>query len=214
MGVDLVGIIPHDLSKKELLDLVQRLDQYTPLKDAAQSWKLPHWKVDLDQKALELIWRYYESDELDTENMPDQLDADIHCSFGMISVFRHTLLVTNWDHKYGCLYNPQRAWPILTVNRLLAQLLDQKEILYCTDSAYPTSQINDKALSGWKYDDLKDFGMKEYGTPPSDLNQARKMMFFLDDLSYDLNDLEEWDGENNPYWFYDPKSRNYVQNKF
>jgi hypothetical protein len=167
----------------------------------------------LDQEELELIWSYYESDELDTENIPPRLDADIHCSFGMISVFRHTLLVTNWDHKYGCLRDPQRAWPILAINRLLAQLLDQKEILYCTDSAYPTSHIYDKALSGWKYDDLKDFSLKQFGNSPANLNEAIKKMFFLDDFSYDLNELEEWDGKNNPYWSYDSNSRNYVQIK-
>lgn len=219
MGVDLVGIIGHSFSKKEILDLPDQINKWQNINDYFTSYdkkpfKKAEWDGIINKGQLELIWRNFETTEIDKELFYklENFDSVIDCCFGRLSIYRKTILITHWNHKYSNLKDPVMAKYILTINRMIAHHLNQNEIIYCTDSGYPTQSIQDKALSGLAYQELKQYGINTFGTPPIQLDEARKYMFFIDNLNEELGGLTLWDGDN-PYWFYDSEIKDYKLKK-
>lgn len=215
MGVDLVGIIGHSMSKNEVLKLPGQINEWNDVKEFFASYgdskiEKAEWDGVIDEQQLELIWRYYETKEIDNKilNKMGCFDSIIHCNFGILSIYRQTILISHWNHKYSNLGDPEKAKKILTLNRMIAKHFNQNEIVYTTDSGYPTQSIQDKAISGLGFEDLKRFGINEFGTPPKDINEGRKYMYFIDDFSKDLDKLTPWDGEN-PYWYFDTEIHEY-----
>jgi len=215
MGVDLIGIIRHTMSNKEILDLPEQVNDWNNVNEFFASYsnisiEKAKWDGIINEEQLELIWKYYETAEIHKEslNKLENLDSDIDCCFGTLSIFRRTILISHWNHKYSNLKTPETAKNILTLNRMITKHFNQNEIIYCPDSGYPTESIKDQAISGLEFEKLKRFGISEFGTPPKNLNDGRKYMFFIDNLTEDLNKLTPWDGEN-PYWYYDNQNRGY-----
>lgn len=168
----------------------------------------------MDEEQIELIWQYYESQEQEMPADLRLLDARIICSFGMLDVFRKTIQLTHWDHKYANLCDPIKAKNILTLNRLIARRFGQEEMLYFPDSSFPTSMIDDKVLEGHQLKDIKAFSIKEFGHPPHEWKEAFRYMFFIDHFDRDFGELEEWEwGTEGPYWRYNSESGRYEQKK-
>ncbi len=216
MGVDLVGIIGHSLSKKEILNLPNVINNWMDVNDyytaySKKSNKKAEWDGVMNEEQLELIWEYYESIEIDKNRLDklENFDSVIDCGFGTISIYRKTILISHWNHKYSNLRDPDTAKNILTLNRMLSKRLSRYEIIYCTDSGYPTQAIEEKAVSGLSFEELKEFAINTFGTPPLHLDDARKYMFFIDNLNNELSDFTLWDGDN-PYWHYDFEKRDYI----
>ena len=216
MGVDLVGIIGHTLTKKEIVSLPNEVNKWQDVNRFFSSYderalEPAKWDGIINEEQLELIWQNFETTEINKEilNKMENFDTQIDCNFGTLSIYRRTILISHWNHKYSNLRNLETAKNILKLNRMIAKHFNQNEIIYCTDSGYPTQSIEDKALSGLEFEDLKRFGISEFGIPPKDLNEGRKYMYFIDDFNEDLNKLTSWDGEKNPYWYYDTAINGY-----
>lgn len=191
MGVDLVGIIGHTLSKQEIVDLPEKINTWHDVSDffstySANPQKSPSkWDGIINEEQIELIWRYFEAEEVDKELLTkmENFDSQIDCDFGSLSIYRQTVLISHWNHKYHNLGNPETARNILTLNRMIASHFNQSEIIYCADSGYPTQSIEHMARSGLKIEDLKRFGMNRFGISPKDISEGRKYMFFIDDFT-------------------------------
>ncbi len=216
MGVDLVAIIEHNLTLKELVDLPNQINTWDEVLDFFASYDQNQrppiqskWDGPIDEFQLELVWKYYElEDNTDIINQLNTFDSDIHCVFGSLSVLRNTILLTHWNHKYSNLEDPIKAQNILSLNRMIARRFNSNEILYCTDSTYPTQIIEDKALEGLHFSELKAFSLNRFGQPPESLNEARKYMFFLDNIDRKMDAFSFWDGTS-PYWTYDSSIKEY-----
>jgi hypothetical protein len=215
MGVDLTGIIGHNLTMKDVIGLPSIINSWPELNEFASKNKnriigKAEWDGFMNEEQLELIWRYYEEKRFPRRLRAKMKNSEcvITCTFGRLSVNRRTICLTNWNHKYWTLRYPDEAKNILELNRLVAKKLGQNEILYCPDSSFPTSIIEDHAFSGKSYYELKELGIKHFGIPPKNIEDGRKYMFFFDDMSKDLDSLTEWEGEES-YWQYDKKKDEY-----
>lgn len=215
MGVDLVGIIGHSLTKKEIIELPKKIDKWYDVNEFFSSYKKrplrkAKWDGIINEEELELIWQYFESNDFSKELLKkmENFDSVIDCSFGTLSIYRRTILITHWNHKYSNLRYPESAKNILTLNRIIARHFNMEEILYCPDSGFPTQTIQDKALSGLSFKKLKEYGINKFRLPPKHINEARKYMFFIDNINSEFGEIDVWEGES-PYWKY-----NYKLNKY
>lgn len=215
MGVDLVGIIGHAMSKKEIVNLPYEVNQWHAVNEFFTTYsnrpiEKAKWNGIINEDQLELIWQYYEERHNTKEILAkmQNFDTSIDCCFGSLSIYRQTILIEHWNHKYSNLMVPEIAKNILTLNRIIAKCFNQNEIIYCVDSGYPTQSIFHKALSGSHFTELKKYGIDKFGNPPKDIDDGRKFMFFIDDFTKDLNQLTYW-GDENPYWLYDIKTNEY-----
>mgnify|MGYP000891914084 CR=1 FL=1 len=215
MGVDLTGIIGHSLSKEEILALPEQIDQWEEVHHFfksynGDSYSQAEWDGYMDEEQLELIWRYFETSDSDhalTSKLKN-FDSVIDCTFGTLAVYRKTILITHWNHKYSNLRNPDTAKSILTLNRLIARRFNQEEIIYCADSGYPTQSIEHTALFGADFAEIKTHAFSQFGTPPVEIEEARKYMFFIDRTDTELEEMTLWEGES-PYWRYDSEAGDY-----
>lgn len=215
MGVDLTGIIAHSLSKEEILALPGQIDQWEEVHHffksySGDSYSQVKWDGYMDEEQLELIWRYFETSDSDPAltNKLKNFDTVIDCTFGTLAIYRKTLLITHWNHKYSNLRNPETAKNILTLNRLIARRFNQEEIIYCADSGYPTQSIEHTALFGANFEEIKTYAFRHFGTPPFALEEARKYMFFMDRTETELGEMTLWEGES-PYWQYNTETDDY-----
>ena len=207
MSVDLMGIIAHRLSKQDLLDLPAMLDQWSPIDATKNPAK---WRCDYEMTpdTLEAIWQDWETNAA-PPSINEVFDNVIDCSFGSIDVWRNTIVVCSDRHRYDFLCDPVSAAKILHANRIIARHLNAAVILYTTDSSYPTSVIIDKAQLGMTVNELIAFGIEQFGTPPKQVAEGVKYMFFIDEITTEIGELKEWNINTDGYWRY-----NFGKNKY
>lgn len=215
MGVDLTGIIGHSLSKEEILALPGQIDQWEEVHRffasySGDSYSQAKWDGYMDEEQLELIWRSFETPEMDQTSTSKLMNVDsvIDCTFGTLAIYRKTLLITHRNHKYSNLRNPDTTKNILILNRLIAKRFNQQEIIYCADSGYPTQSIEHTALFGADFAEIKAHAFTHFGIPPLGLEEARKYMFFIDRTDAEPGEMTVWEGES-PYWRYNEEAGDY-----
>lgn len=211
MGIDLYGIIGHSYTKKQLLELPTKMQNWKEIYDyysqrSDHSSYDPIWLGARTEEDLERVWQYQEGKSAEEFSFDDleELEPEISCNFGELYVYRKSFIVVhNWE-KYKNLRDSFRGTTILWINRMLAQQLGASEVLYCPDSGYPTQVIGDLTALGWDYNSIKNYGLQEFGTPPRGGEEGRKYSFFIDYIHEPLEDLTQWEGDS-PYWYYDKK---------
>ena len=116
------------------------------------------------------------------------------------------------EHKYGNFKIQGVAKRIIEVNRIIARHLGGEEIIYCPDSAFPTSSIEEFAFEGNSLTEIKKRGIEKFGHPPKGIDEGRKYMFFIDNIHEDIGELTEWhDWE--VYWKYNRGKGYELRNK-
>ncbi len=228
MGVDLTGIIAHNLNTKEILELPKRIDSWEEIKNIRQTGLKKEWtdeyvseyysnfksarwncEYEMNEKILELIWK---DCDLGTNYSDGKIfDNTIDSYFAIIKVYEKTLLIEQMPwHKYGNLRNSDFAEAILKINRFIAKKLNQNKVLYCVDSGYPTQAINELALQGKIIGDLIKFSELEFGKPPKPIQEGMKFTYFIDNLDEEIEQLKDWEYEE-MYWKYDSLSKKYIK---
>ena len=199
MGVDIRAIIGHQLSAQQLLELPHMLDKWSGsiVPENRAKWC---GSYEMTAEILEAIWQDWEQQK--HPSIAEVFDNAIHCAFGTIDVYRHTLIICPMQVRYNNLTEPDRALPILNANRLIAQNLNATQILYTTDSYYPMSIIVDKAQLGMTIEELIGFGIDQFGLPPKPVAEGVKYMFFIDEIQADIGELKSWNPNEDGYWQY------------
>lgn len=219
MGVDILGIVRHKMTAKEILFLPKRIDSWSEMKelkkDNKQMLNKPaKWncKNEMTEKALLLLWKSLETND----SQPKELygfDYSIECFIGWINVFRNTLVINHFpEHKYRNIDLPETANRIIKINRKIAREMGGEEIIYCPDSSYPTSIIEEYAMEGKSLDEIKKLGITEFGQPPKGINEGRKYMFFIDNLNEEIGEITERN-EYEEYWKYNREIGRYELKK-
>jgi len=221
MGVDLIACIEHKFTSKELLLLPERLDELNELKALKFSSGDPYnqqaakskyaGNQSMTSEILEKIWLEWESKSQHASQYV--FDNQINSFIGTIDIWRNTLCIQHFpEHKYSNLEDPEKARIILECNRMMARLTGAGKVVYFTDSAFPTSLLLDKVVEGYKIEEIINYGKKEFGVPPLDLNNAMQFMFYIDDFSQDLSTLKKWSFSEGKFWKYNHEKNGYEKN--
>jgi hypothetical protein len=126
-------------------------------------------------------------------------------------VFRHTIALTHFpEHKYGNIQTPAIARQLFHLNRAVARALQTDKILYCPDSSFPTSILEEKAKLGMPLEALEAYGIAQFGTPPAGLSEGRKNFFFIDQIDEEMGEISEWEDWEG-YWTYNEEKQDYEQ---
>ena len=166
----------------------------------------------MTENALLSLWRCLETNEPHSGDLIG-LDYTIDCFIGSINVYRNTLVINHFpEHKYGNINIPEPAMRIIKINRMVAKEIGSDEIIYCPDSAYPTSIIEEYAIEGKSFDEIKRLGIAKFGQPPKGINEGRKYMFFIDNISDDIGEINERN-EYEEYWKYNREKGRYELKK-
>jgi len=230
MGVDLKGVINHNLNTRELLKLPPKIDEWNEIekiileelpktyseeyiKENYSNLRSSYFNKDLagvaiesipDEKYFELVWKQWE------ENYDGALSTiQIITYFAFITVNRKTLIVEQMPwHKYSNLDDKDMAKMILKINRIIANKLDQKKIVYFPDSAYPTSILYNCANEGKTTEEIIEIGDMKFLNRPNPIKEGIQFKYFVDDLSDDLTNLEELDNSEK-YWKWNMELKEY-----
>lgn len=219
MGVDILGIVRHKMTAKEILSLPERIDSWSEMKELKKDNKhmlnkTAKWdcKNEMTEEALLLLWKCLETNEPQPKDLYG-FDYSIECFIGWINVFRNTLVINHFpEHKYGNIDLPETANRIIKINRKIAREMGSEEIIYCPDSAYPTSIIEECAMEGKSLDEIKKLGIAKFGQPPKGINEGRKYMFFIDNLNEEIGEITERN-EYEEYWKYNRETGRYELKK-
>ncbi len=201
MGMDFLAIIDHNRTAKEVLQLPQIIENSKKLKrifcefHSYEIEKLAPCVWDcaypMTEENLEVIWENLENKtEIDVgENI--NIDAEIETYFGSIYVNRKTINISLFpEHKYGNLRCLEVSEYIFKINRIIATLLGTDRIVYCCDSYYYPELIETKSMEGLNNDGIIKYGNKLFGVPPTEINEAIENLYFIDDFSMKLNELD------------------------
>lgn len=210
MGMDFVAIIANKYTKAEILELPKVIDNSKSLreqfskrhqKDIDHNPKHYNRRTNWSEKGnrkmtesnLERIWKHFRDD---TEiQYVDNLcvDVNIDAYFGWLNVHENTISITLFpEHKYRNLRNPMSSKYVFKFIRELTQILNADKIVFCCDSYYHPSILEEKSRMGYSINELISLGVEIFGEPPKELNAAIENLFFIDE--FDLN-LEELDPE-------------------
>ena len=227
MGVDILGIVKHNLNAKQAVELPKIIDTWQDVKNAKKSetyqfkdslnrilQKKARWYCDKEMtiEALERIWKAYKTRDSNSDAFQGY-DDQIDCFFGQLRICEKVVIISHSpEHKFGNINISETATRIIKSNRLIAKHLDANEILYCPDSAYPTSLIEEYAFEGDEYEKIKAKSIAKFGQPPKGINEGRKYMFFFDNINEELEKITEregWEG----YWKYNEQKGEYEFDK-
>ena len=224
MGVDLLCIFEHKLSKKDLVNLPSIIDSWSSIRKERKSHysNFPDslkkqtkidafWDADIEitEKILEEI---FESWKTNNSTYQHSLKNRIDCFLGFVKVYENSIIVEySPEHKYANLHDKDISSQILKLNRLIANKLNSDKILYCPDSSFPTAQIYYKIQEGMTVDDAIEFGENKFQKPPEQINEGMKFMFFIDDLKKNIDSLEDWDWSD-LIWQYNETTNQYELN--
>ncbi len=193
MGIDIVAIVNHKYSTRDILTLPERINTWTDVHDfyknrfndkreeISAKWDAGVFEVTAD--LIEKEWQAWES------NGQVEASPRIYCSFANFKINRHTINIRpSRMHKYGNLYDYISREFIMNLMRMLAKEIDANRIIYCPDSSCSTSILEEKSNQCWSLDEIEKFGISNFGKIPKDLTKAVFNYFFIDDLKMELND--------------------------
>lgn len=193
MGVDVSILIGHRLSIPEILRLPSIIAGWTDVKEAALTyideftripredqpprWDLQGWELT-EADVLE-CWAYWEAqgDEVPLGNV---FTIDIEAWFGWLKVNRHTLHIIPYQHKWANMRIPYTRSYFMAFSRSIAQHLAQRKVLYCVDSAFPPSHLEDFAYAGWEIDAIEEYGNAQFGKPAADWEDNTVEFYWVD----------------------------------
>ncbi|MFN8397123.1 MAG: hypothetical protein U0176_21045 [Bacteroidia bacterium] len=195
MGVDVSILIGHRLKMHEVLTLPTIMAAWTDVEEAVTEYvdefprilrdpedDLPRWDMDgyaLTEEDVLQCWAYWEAEDDDVP-MGNVFTIDIKASFGRVHVNRHTLHIIPHQHKWANMRDAYTRAYFIDFSRKVAQHLGQRKVLYCVDSAFPQSHLEDFAYSGWKIDAIEDYGNAQFGTPPREWDDEAVNFYFVD----------------------------------
>lgn len=226
MGVDIGGIIEHNLSSQQIIEIGNTINQWDEIRNLKTShecfssnygnrfeeqlnsnckWSEEQIPTKLN---LEIIWEYYESENRGACKVnPYQNRLDTF--WGEIRFFRNVAIIGHSpEHKYANLRYPEIAMNIIQVNRAIARKFNSSKIVYCPDSGFPTELVWHEAWKGQSLDEHIANMNKQFFIPPPNLNEAMKYYYFIDDFSSRIDNFKKWEWIDSP-WVYNENNRNY-----
>lgn len=215
MGVDILAIVRHKMTPKEVLLFPNRIDSWSEMKELKKGndhmlKKTARWDClnEMTEETILSLWRCLEKNEPPPKDLYGY-DYSIECFIGWIKVFRNTIIINHFpEHKYGNIDMPEPANRIIKINRMIAKEMGSHEIIYCPDSSYPTSIIEEFAMEGKCFEEIKKLGIAKFGQPPKGINEGRKYMFFIDNLNEEIGEITERN-EYEEYWKYNRETWEY-----
>lgn len=214
MGVDIVAILEHKYTAKEVFQLTETINTWEEVfqyhlkfnadnkEDIEAKWEAGMFKVD--EQLIEKEWIAWET------NGKVEAYPKIYCSFADFRVNRNTInICPSWMHKYGNLYSFNTREYVLNLMRMIARKIGSTKILYCPDSACSTSIMEEFSNKGWELNDIEEYGYSEFGKIPKDLTKAIYNYFFIDDLKMNLEDYN-----NEKFLFNRCNEEYFLQQKF
>jgi hypothetical protein len=215
MGTDIYGIIKHNLTPKQVINLPKEIDTWQEIKrikkkDKYMLSKLAKYdgKELITEKSIVELWDCFEKEEPMPPNLYDYSNI-IDCFIGWVKVYRKTVVINQFpEHKYGNMHYPNVAKKVIEINRIIAKKLGSDEIVYCPDSAFPTAIIEEYAREGKSIEEIKMFAIGRFGEPPKGIDEGRKYMFFIDNINEEIGEIAELD-DWEEYWKYNNETRDY-----
>lgn len=212
MGVDLIGITGHKMKMKEIIEFPHILDSWIDLRtylienNEVASTRLNFkstWKVKPTIKSLERLWKEHETDSVTQSNW-------IETYFGDINIYRENITIEiDSIQKYGNFRYTEAALSAIKICRIIAKNLKEEQVIFCPDSAYPTSEIYNFALDGLSPDKIIKKGIEKFGPIPKGISKGRKNYFFVDYVNQPIGEIIDWDEEES-FWVWD-KKKGYIQ---
>jgi len=214
MGVDIVAIVRHNYSVKEIVNLPERINSWTDIHEYHKKFNDDKreeinaiWDAgifEVTEKLIKKEWEAWKSDGI-VETFPR-----ICCSFANFKVNRHTInICPSWMHKYGNLYDFFTREYVMNLMRMIAHKIDSNRIIYCPDSACSTSILEEKSRQGCTLEEIEEYGISTFGRIPLDLTNAVYNYFYIDDLNLNLNDYN-----NEKYLFNRCNEEYFLEQKF
>ena len=225
MGVDIFSVFSHNLSIDQALNFPKLIDSWKDIKKLKQELKSVHeidhnyaktakWMAEkeINNSALSTLWDAYESGNAFGPKVAG-IDNIIECFLGWFRIYRHSIRIVHWpEHKYANIFDPKTAVKIFTINRAIAKKFNASQILYYPDSGIPTAWLDDYISEGKTVDEVIRIGIELFGMPPSNLDDGRNYMFFIDNINNEIESLTEindWE----KYWKYDETIKDYINPK-
>ena len=226
MGVDIGGIIEHNLRAKQIIEIgttVNEWDEIRKLKVSHKCFASNYgigFKEQLNSNckwseeeiptelSLEIIWNYYESKNRGACQVnPYQNRLDTF--WGEIRFFREVAIIQHSpEHKYANLKHPEIAKNIIEVNRAIARKFKSTKIVYSPDSGFPTELVWHEALKGQTLEEHIVNMNRQFFIPPTNLNEAMKYYYFVDDFSSRIDNFKKWEWTDSP-WVYNETNNKY-----
>ena len=234
MGVDLIGVVNHRLSKEELRNFPSVVDTWSEIEDTIRK-ELPKTYsqeyIDKEYKRIkasyfdlnmhdiksstnpnaeyiEYVWNQWEE-----PNVKELPTIQVVSYFSNLKIGKNTIVIEQMPwHKYSNLDDKEMAGMILELNRIIARKLKQSRIIYFADSAYPTSILYEYALEGNTVEELIEIGDSEFSNRPTDLKEGIKFKYFVDAMDQDLSSLDNLHNSED-YWKWNHDNREYVRIK-
>lgn len=207
MGMDFVAIVDNNFSKAEILDLPNRIDESSILKKlfSARHQKSIDYKPEyfkrrtdwsekgnreMNETNLERIWNHLKNDT-EIENIEHLcFDTTLDAYFGWMNIYEKSITITlSPEHKYGNLRNPITSKYVFGFIREIAKLFKANRIIYCCDSYFTPSILEEKSMMGWRVEDIIAYGNEIFGEPPKELNAAIENLYFIDEFDLNLDEL-------------------------
>ena len=214
MGVDLIGITGHKLKMKEIIEFPKALDAWSDLRsylienDMVATTRMDFkstWKKAPDPEAIEKLWKEYETDTVSQSNW-------IETYFGDINIYRGNLTIEiDGIQKYANFRYNESTLKAINICRIIAKNLNEDKVIFCPDSAYPTSEIYDYASDGISPNEIIKKGIDKFGEIPKGISKGRKNYFFVDYVNEPIGELLDWDKEET-FWRWNEKRGQYEQN--
>jgi hypothetical protein len=226
MGVDLGGIIEHNLNPKEILEIPIAINDWDEIRALKKSHEFcsynydkrfetqlksnSKWSEDIapTEESLLTIWDFYETGSNGACSV-NPFQNRLSTFWGEIRFFRKVAIITHSPgHKYGNLQYPEIAHNLLSVNRKIAKQFNADKIVYCPDSGFPTETVWHEAWKGQSLDEHIYKMNKLFFEPPKTLNKAIMYYYFIDDFSSELNNFKKWTWDDSP-WIYNEETNRY-----
>jgi len=208
MGMDFVAIIENKYSTREMLNIPSIIDKHEIIKslykekhkDEIQNNpnhinKKAVWDSEgdriMNEFNLKRIWNHLREDT--SVESQDGLchDTMINTFFGWLYIYEKSISIKLFpEHKYGNLRNPISSNYVFEFIRELAKLFNADKIVYCCDSYYIPSIIEEKFMMGGSISEVIEFGNNIFGIPPKELNAAIANLYFIDEFDLNLSDLD------------------------
>lgn len=212
MGMDVMAIIKHDLTPKEILEIPERSTEWNSIKELyveyqnpskKKEFKEPDWyeyqnmpPETLNEELIEKVWSYTEDRALKLVEPDPELEIywgtlELDFYWGTIEFYRSFIVVSpSILHKYGNLFSSHGGTYILKLFREVSKNFGQTEILYFPDSGKPTQLILDRIFEKNSFEDVKNWANKTFGNPPTEINEAIHNHYFIDDVNTPLQEID------------------------
>ena len=144
----------------------------------------------MDESNLQRIWNHLRGDTSVEDQEGMCYDTNIESYFGWLNIYENSISIKLYpEHKYGNLRNPNSSKYVFTFIRGLAKIFNTDKIVYCCDSYYQPSIIEEKFMMGSKMSEVIEYANKVFGIPPKELNEAIENLYFIDEFDLNLNEL-------------------------